>query len=272
MPRICHWCGWQYYGRGRCASGRYCRRSHQRPRWPGHPTVAQSREWEGRQMIRRVLCARFLSVMRITRAKIMFLRFLIDCFKWVRVRAYQDRWFVRTRTHTWDEHETLERQYIREADARWKEANPDVGAGPGHPRLCCEACSPFPCHFCGKDLGVLFGDEKAPASFTIIPLGAELLEYIGAHHLGVFRDWDCDHCSPRWYDWWCYACHKHVPSRWTFENHYSVCGQNCGCCRARTPEDGPRSCEECFSVACLQMVNKRWRDEVLCARAAGASL
>ena len=59
--------------------------------------------------------------------------------------------------------------------------------------------------------------------FTIIRLGAELLEYIGAHHLGVFDDWDCAHCSPRWYDWWCCACRKRVPSRWTLEDHFGQC-------------------------------------------------
>ena len=68
-------------------------------------------------------------------------------------------------------------------------------------------------------------DPRPRHPFTIIPLGAELLEYIGAHHFGVFPDWDCDDCSPRWYDWWCYACHKQVPARWTVADHYSVCGQ-----------------------------------------------
>ena len=135
---------------------------HRRPRWQRTPTVAQIREWEEREIIRRVLRWMFLSRMRVMRARILFIRFLIDCFKWVRVRAYQDRWFSRTRTHIWDEHEMLERRYIREADARWEEANPDVGAGPGQRRLCCEACAPLPCHFCGEDLGVLFGNETAP--------------------------------------------------------------------------------------------------------------
>ena len=86
--------------------------------------------------------------------------------------------------------------------------------------------------------------------FTIIPLGAELLEYIGAHHLGVFDDWDC--------------------ARWTLEDHFGQCGQSCGCCRARNPDDGPENCEECYSIACVQMVDTKCRDQVSLARAAGA--
>ena len=108
--------------------------------------------------------------------------------------------------------------------------------------------------------------------FEVIPLGfgAELLDYIGAHHRIRGSRWDCDHCSPRWYDWWCNACRNAVPSRWTVENHFGQCVQSCPCCRARV--DCPISCAECFSIACVQMVDKICRDEVLCARAAGAQL
>lgn len=108
--------------------------------------------------------------------------------------------------------------------------------------------------------------------FTVIPLGfgAELLDYIGAHHRIRGSRWDCDHCSPRWYDWWCNACRNAVPSRWTVENHFGQCVQSCPCCRARV--DCPLSCAECFSIACVQMVDKICRDDVLCARAAGAQL
>ena len=114
-------------------------------------------------------------------------------------------------------------------------------------------------------------DPQPMHPFTVIPngFGAELLDYIGAHHLDVLR-WDCDHCSPRWYDWWCYACQDEVPSRWTVEDHFSRCGQSCPCCRARV--DDPVYCDDCFSISCVQMVDKRCRNEVVCARAAGAPL
>jgi hypothetical protein len=115
--------------------------------------------------------------------------------------------------------------------------------------------------------------------FEVIPLGfcAALLDYIGARHVGVHLgshgiDWDCDNCSPRWYDWRCSACCTTVPPRWTVETHFGQCGQNCSCCRARNIEDGPACCPHCFSIACVQMVDKRCSDAVLCARAAGAPL
>ena len=131
--------------------------------------------------------------------------------------------------------------------------------------------------FVDGDNCAVYSPPMHPFTVILLGLGAELLEYIGAHHLGVHLgshgiDWDCDHCSPRWYDWRCSACCKTVPPRWTVETHFGQCGQNCSCCRARNIEDGPACCPHCFSIACVQMVDKRCSDAVLCARAAGAPL
>ena len=99
-----------------------------------------------------------------------------------------------------------------------------------------------------------------------------ILDYVGGHHLGVYCDWLCRQCSPMWYGWWCSECRMSVPPRWTIENHFGQCGQSCGCCRARNPEDGPLSCPECYAVACVSIVDKMCHDAVRRARAAGLAL
>ena len=112
-------------------------------------------------MIRRVLTRWMLSKMRIMWIRVVFIRTLIEAFKWVRIREYDNRWFARTRSHTWEEHGLRERRFIREADALWKLEHPDFEGGPRWMRVCCEACWPFCCLFCGEDFGVMFGDERA---------------------------------------------------------------------------------------------------------------
>ena len=62
-------------------------------------------------------------------------------------------------------------------------------------------------------------------------------------------------CRPDWYGWYCHRCKKKGFQKWTRARHFGACGQGCGCCRARNPEDGPGSCALCQAEARVAMVN-----------------
>jgi hypothetical protein len=62
-------------------------------------------------------------------------------------------------------------------------------------------------------------------------------------------------CRPDWYGWYCHRCKKKGFQKWTRARHFGICGQGCGCCRARNPEDGPGSCALCQAEARVAMVN-----------------
>ena len=46
---------------------------------------------------------------------------------------------------------------------------------------------------------------------------------------------------------------------WTPTNHYSCCGQGCGCCRSHSPEDAHPdfNCEECYLGWVLTTVSRQ---------------